>query len=51
MQPFRFGVNVRRAKSRTEWQETAPRIEGLGYATLTLPDHLTELIAPMPALV
>jgi probable F420-dependent oxidoreductase len=51
MQPFRFGVNVRHAKSRTEWQETARKIEGLGYATLTLPDHLTELIAPMPALV
>jgi probable F420-dependent oxidoreductase len=51
MQPFRFGVNVRRAKSRAEWQETARKIEGLGYATLNLPDHLTDLIAPMPALV
>jgi probable F420-dependent oxidoreductase len=51
MQPFRFGVNVRHAKSRADWQETARKIEGLGYATLTLPDHLTELIAPMPALV
>jgi probable F420-dependent oxidoreductase len=51
MRPFRFGVNVRHAKSRTEWQETARKIEGLGYATLNLPDHLTELIAPMPALV
>jgi probable F420-dependent oxidoreductase len=51
MRPFRFGVNVRHAKSRAEWQETARKIEGLGYDTLTLPDHLTELIAPMPALV
>jgi probable F420-dependent oxidoreductase len=51
MQPFRFGVNVRHAKSRAEWRETARKIEDLGYATLTLPDHLTELIAPMPALV
>ena len=51
MQPFRFGVNVRQVKSRAEWQEMARKIEGLGYATLTLPDHLTELIAPMPALV
>jgi probable F420-dependent oxidoreductase len=51
MQPFRFGVNVRHAKSRAEWQETARKIEGLGYATLTLPDHLTDMIAPMPALV
>src|ERR1700719_4021512 len=51
MQPFRFGVNVRHAKSRAEWRETARKIEGLGYATLTLPDHLVDLIAPMPALV
>ena len=51
MRPFRFGVNVRHAKSRADWRETARKIEGLGYDTLTLPDHLTELIAPMPALV
>jgi probable F420-dependent oxidoreductase len=51
MRPFRFGVNVRHAKSRSEWRETARKIEDLGYATLTLPDHLSELIAPMPALV
>jgi probable F420-dependent oxidoreductase len=51
VRPFRFGVNVRHAKSRTEWRQTARKIEGLGYATLTLPDHLTDLIAPMPALV
>lgn len=51
MQPFRFGINIRNAKSRAEWQETARKIEDLGYSTLTLPDHLTELIAPMPALV
>lgn len=51
MHSFRFGVNVRQAKSRTEWQATARKIEALGYSTLTLPDHLTELIAPMPALV
>jgi probable F420-dependent oxidoreductase len=51
MQPFRFGVNVRHAKSRVAFQETARKIEALGYSTLTLPDHLTELIAPIPALV
>ncbi len=51
MQLFRFGVNARGAKSRAEWQETARKVEGLGYTTLSLPDHLTELIAPMPALV
>lgn len=51
MKPFRFGVSVRHARSRAEWLEQARRIEDLGYATLTVPDHLTDLIAPMPALV
>jgi probable F420-dependent oxidoreductase len=51
MKPFQFGVNVARAGSRTEWVEKARKIEDLGYGTLTVPDHLTDLIAPMPALV
>lgn len=51
MKPFRFGVNVWHAESRTEWVEKARKIEALGYATLTVPDHLTDLIAPMPALI
>jgi probable F420-dependent oxidoreductase len=51
MLPFRFGVNVGRAQSRAEWQDKARKVEDLGYATLTVPDHLTDLIAPMPALV
>jgi probable F420-dependent oxidoreductase len=51
MRPFRFGVNARGARSRAEWVEKARKIEDLGYATLTVPDHLTDLIAPMPALV
>ena len=51
MKPFRFGVSVRHARSRTEWIEKARKVEALGYATLTVPDHLTDLIAPMPALI
>jgi len=51
MKPFRFGVNFGHAQSRAQWQETARKVEDLGYATLTVPDHLTDLIAPMPALV
>ncbi|HEX3419423.1 MAG TPA: TIGR03621 family F420-dependent LLM class oxidoreductase, partial [Stellaceae bacterium] len=51
MKPFRFGVNVRHAQSRAEWVEKARKIEDLGYSTLTAPDHLTDLMAPMPALV
>jgi probable F420-dependent oxidoreductase len=51
LKPFRFGVNVWHAESRKEWVEKARKIEALGYATLTVPDHLTNLIAPMPALI
>jgi probable F420-dependent oxidoreductase len=51
MKPFRFGVNVGRAGSRAEWAEKARKVEDLGYSALTMPDHLTDLVAPMPALV
>src|SRR5919109_5341957 len=50
LKPFRFGVTVGRASSRAEWAEQARKLEDLGYATLTVPDHLTDLFAPMPAL-
>jgi probable F420-dependent oxidoreductase len=49
MKPFRFGVSVRRVQSRAEWQEKARKIEALGYNSLTVADHLTDLIAPIPA--
>jgi probable F420-dependent oxidoreductase len=51
MKPFRFGVSVWHVPSRTEFVEKARKIEDLGYDTLTLPDHLTDRIAPMPALI
>ena len=51
MKPFRFGVNVWRATSRAEWEEKACKLENLGYAVLTVPDHLADLLAPLPALV
>lgn len=51
MKPFRFGVNVGPSRSRAEWTEKARRLEGLGYDTLTVPDHLADFFAPMPALV
>ncbi len=51
MKPFRFGVNVARAKSRTEWVEKARKVEELGFSVLTVPDHLADLFAPMPALL
>ena len=51
MKPFRFGVSVWHAQSRAKFAEKARKIEALGYDTSTLPDHLTDRIAPMPALV
>jgi probable F420-dependent oxidoreductase len=51
MNPFRFGVNVGPSRSQAEWAEKARKVEGLGYDTLTVPDHLAEFFAPMPALV
>jgi probable F420-dependent oxidoreductase len=51
MKPFRFGVNVWGAGSRAEWVDKARRVEALGYATLSVPDHLAEFFSPMPALI
>jgi probable F420-dependent oxidoreductase len=48
---FRFGVNLGRAKSLVEWRTKARKVEDLGYSVLTVPDHLTDLIAPIPAVV
>ena len=49
--PFRFGVNVWGAGSRGEWIDKARKIEALGYSVLTMPDHLGEFFAPLPALM
>jgi probable F420-dependent oxidoreductase len=51
VKPFRFGVNVGPSRSRAEWVDKARRIEALGYDVLTVPDHLTEFFAPIPAIV
>jgi alkanesulfonate monooxygenase SsuD/methylene tetrahydromethanopterin reductase-like flavin-dependent oxidoreductase (luciferase family) len=51
MRPFRFGVNAWRARSRTEWAEKARKTEDLGYATLTVPDHLADFFSPMLAVL
>ena len=51
MKPFRFGVTVGKPRSRLEWAETARKIEGFGYHILNVPDHLTDIFAPIPALM
>jgi len=49
--PFRFGIQASTAPNRHDWVELARRAEDLGYATLTMPDHFTDQLAPMPALM
>src|SRR5881396_136194 len=41
---------VSRARSAEHWREVAKRAEALGYDTLLMPDHITDQLAPMPAL-
>ena len=48
--PFRFGVQLRTAASAEAWVELARTAEGLGYSVATLPDHVADHLAPVPAL-
>lgn len=48
--PFRFGVQANGTGNRHDWVELAKRIESLGYSTMTMPDHFTDQLAPVPAL-
>ena len=51
MKPFRFGINARDTRSRTEWQDKARKVEALGYAVLLVPDHLSAMLATIPAVM
>ncbi len=48
---FRFGVQAATATSGAEWAGIARRAEELGYATLFMPDHFGDQLAPVPALM
>ena len=48
---FRFGVQTSTATSGEEWAALARQVEDLGYATLFLPDHFGDQLAPVPALM
>ena len=48
--PFRFGVQVNATGRRREWIDLARRVEDAGYATMTMPDHFSDQLAPVPAL-
>src|SRR5689334_21113447 len=47
---FRFGAQLSYAGSGEEWLAKARRLESLGYATLCMPDHFDDQLAPLPAL-
>ncbi len=48
---FRFGLQASTAPSRTAWVEIARKAEDLGYAVLTVADHLDDQFATTPALM
>ncbi len=48
---FRFGVQMARAASRKDWLANVRRAEELGYTSVFMPDHFSEQLAPLPALV
>lgn len=50
MRPFRFAAIVERGRSAAHWSDVARRAEALGYDTLLMPDHITDQLAPIPAL-
>jgi probable F420-dependent oxidoreductase len=50
LRPFRFGVSLLPAGSRSGWQAKARQAEDLGYDIVQVPDHLG-MPAPFPALV
>ena len=48
---FRFGVQVSKETTTKGWAELARRTEAAGYEVLTMPDHFTDQLAPIPALM
>ena len=51
MRPFRFGLQCRGPLHDGGWPALARKVEDLGYAVLTVADHLDDAPAPVPALM
>ena len=49
--PFRFSVQEHRADSAKHWREKAQAIESMGYTTLYLPDHFSDQLGVIAALM
>ena len=51
VRPFRFGVQVNSEPDAKSWAGLARSAEANGFDVLTMPDHFTPQLAPMPALM
>lgn len=49
--PFRFGLQMHRARSAAEWRDRARRLESTGYEALYIPDHFDGQLSPFTALM
>lgn len=48
---FRFGVQEHRAGGPKDWKDRARLVESLGYSALYLPDHFSDVLGPVAALM
>jgi probable F420-dependent oxidoreductase len=48
---FRFAVQEHRAPNAGAWKDRARLVESLGYSALYLPDHFTDQLGPIAALM
>ncbi|HVU71630.1 MAG TPA: TIGR03621 family F420-dependent LLM class oxidoreductase [Mycobacteriales bacterium] len=48
---FRFAAQAMTAGSAKDWAALARQVEDMGFSALTMPDHFTTQLAPVPALM
>lgn len=51
LKPFRFGIQASSQPDKASWINLAKRAEASGFDVLTMPDHFTDQLAPIPALM
>lgn len=51
IKPFRFGIQASSQPDRAGWVNLAKRTEANGFDVLAMPDHFTDQLAPVPALM
>lgn len=49
--PFRFGAQLSAPLPGETWAGSARKLEDLGYSSLMMPDHFTDQLAPLTALM